>query len=511
MKRFLCWSALALLGLSICAAETKVVRYEDFGAKGDGKTNDHEAIRLAHEYANKNNLPVRANDKATYYIGAMSASAVIQTDTDWGKAKFIVDDTVDFKAFRQPLFRITSRLNQYVPEGITSLKAGQKKLEVTLPVKSLVQVYNSKKKQFIRYGGNANNGSDQRDLFVADKDGTIDQGAPIVWDFDTITSVVAYPIDDTTLTVNGGHFTTLTNHRPGRHIYFGRGIAINRSNTVLQNMRHDVVEPEGLDSWPYTGFINPSNCAYFTAKNCQVTGRKVYGWLQPDGKKRKTTGTYDISGTSAAFLNFINVTQINDNNDTVYWGVMGTNFCKAVTLDGCKVSRFDAHQGVTNAVIRNSVVGHQGINAIGFGTFLIENTKSTTNRLVNFRQDYGATWRGNFIIRNCEIAPVQDSQVNVFMGHCTPDHYFGYDCYMPESILIDGLKITLPKGRNAAIFTNMDMKGKNTPDAPYRYNVVKNLTVNNLSVKGGSNAVLLARDPKFFAETKVSGNAKLKR
>ena len=511
MKQILRWSILALLCLTVSAADGKVVRYEDFGAKGDGKTNDHEAIRKAHDYANKNNLPVRANDNATYYIGAMSGSAEIQTDTDWGKAKFIVDDTVDFDTFRQPLFRITSKQKEFPVKGITSLKAGQEKLEITLPVKALIQVYNDNKRQFIRYGGNANNGSFQQDIFIADTDGTIDQGAPIVWDFETVTRATAYPIDETTLTVNGGHFTTLTNHRPGRHIYFGRGIAINRSNTVLQNMRHDVVEPEGLDSWPYTGFINPSRCAYFTAKNCQITGRKVYGWLDPATNKRKTTGTYDISGTSAAYLNFINCTQINDINDTVYWGVMGTNFCKAVTLDGCSVSRFDAHQGVTNATIRNSVVGHQGINAIGFGTFLIENTKSTTNRLVNFRQDYGATWRGDFIIRNCEIAPAKAGQVNVFIGNCTPVHDFGYVCSMPSRITIDGLKIHLEKGFNAAIFINMDIRNQNTPEAPYPYLVSEEVSVSNLSVSGAQSPVLFARKPAFFAKTKLSGNAKLKR
>jgi len=47
--------------------------------------------------------------------------------------------------------------------------------------------------------------------------------------------------------------------------------------------------------------------------------------------------------------------------------------------------------GVANATIRNSTLGHMGINAIGEGLLLIENTKIMANRIVNLRNDYGST------------------------------------------------------------------------------------------------------------------------
>ena len=105
MRRIGLWSAALALTLTLGAAESKTVTYEAFGAKGDGKTNDHEAIRKAHEYANEHNLPVRASDTATYYIGDMTGPAVIRTDTHWGKAKFIIDDTLpEIKTKPQPGF-----------------------------------------------------------------------------------------------------------------------------------------------------------------------------------------------------------------------------------------------------------------------------------------------------------------------------------------------------------------------------------------------------------------------
>ena len=80
---------------------------------------------------------------------------------------------------------------------------------------------------------------------------------------------------------------------------------------------------------------------------------------------------------------------------------MGTNFCKNITLEGCSFSRFDAHQGVYNVTIKDSTLGHQCLNAIGMGTLLIEDTTLYGNYLIVLRDDYGSTWKGDVIIRNC--------------------------------------------------------------------------------------------------------------
>lgn len=56
--------------------KTKVVQYNDFGAVGDGKADDMDAITATHAFANQHGFTVKANDGATYYIGGKDRIAV---------------------------------------------------------------------------------------------------------------------------------------------------------------------------------------------------------------------------------------------------------------------------------------------------------------------------------------------------------------------------------------------------------------------------------------------------
>ena len=60
------------------------VNYESFGARGDGVTDDMQAICEAHEYANAHRLSIGTKPDATYHLGARALTAEICTDTDWG-------------------------------------------------------------------------------------------------------------------------------------------------------------------------------------------------------------------------------------------------------------------------------------------------------------------------------------------------------------------------------------------------------------------------------------------
>lgn len=484
-----------------------VVRYGEFGARGDGVTDDFAAIVEAHEFANARGLPVRADDGATYYIGGADRTAAIQTDTDFGTARFLVDDTkVANRAAN--IFEVSSPLKPFKLKGVTSLKRNQDRLDVTLPGPCLIAVTNAKVKRYIRYGANRNNGAAQTDVFLVDAKGKVDPSAPIIWDFDTITDITAHPMDERTLTVRGGVFTTIANAEDAKYAYYARGIAVRRSNVVIEKLEHRITG-EGDHGAPYGGFINIGTCANVTVRNTVLTGHKTYQTIGAAGV-RVSMGTYDISLNRAINVAFINCTQTNDIKDRRYWGIMGSNYCKNLLYDNCTLSRFDAHMGVTNATIRNSTMGHAGINTIGRGTFTVEGTTVYGGSFINLRSDYGSTWEGEIVIRNCVFIPSAGGKVTASLigGSNSGQHDFGYTCHMPERIVIDGLRIDdtnrPDKYPGPAIFAdfNRDFRdGSYVEKFPY----VRTKEVVLKAVTTASGAKLrVSSNPFMFREVKVT-------
>ncbi len=435
---FLC---LLAANFPVCANEenAEFVSYEKFGAKGDGKHDDQLAIAAAHDFANSADLPVKVKNNARYYIGGGKRVINIMTDTDFGTAQFIIDDR-KVKDRRKPVFAVKSRLKSYSLKGLTSLYKHQTKLPVQLKERALVQLNNGKIRRFIRYGVNANKGTTQNDIIIVNKDGSIDKSTPLVWDFEVITSNIARPIDQEQLVIKGGVFTTIANAEPGAHQYYARNMQITRSNVLISDLTHKVIEPKVPHSFPYSGFITISGCCNVTVQNCVLTGRKVYKTVKPNSRST-STGTYDISVNRSANIKFINCSQTNDILDRQYWGIMGSNFCKNLEYDRCKLSRFDAHCGVYNATIRNSIL--RTISVTGFGNLLVENSTVYSRDFIVLRQDYGSFWNGNITIRNCmQIPPGSASNIpNVIGGRHIAEHFFGYTCVMPQNILIDGLNV----------------------------------------------------------------------
>lgn len=481
------------------------VRYRDFGAVGDGKTDDFPAIQRAHEYANQHNLPVRAEDDACYYL-RKSEPAIIMTDTDWGKAQFIIDDRgEDFEDLMRPIFVVQSALPKYKPEGITSLKRGQTKLPIELPCDSLVLIRNNNVRRFIRYGVNANDGSGQQDILVVKKDGTINPRTQVAWDFDEITSVDAFPIDETTLTIRGGILTTLENTRKDKHRWMSRNLMIKRSNVVIEGLQHKVIANGTKDGWPYVGFLFLSECAFVTARNCTFSGHVTHYWTWND--QPVPSGSYDLGAGSAACISYIDCKQFEDINDRKYWGIFGSNFCKDILFERCSFSRFDAHQGTTNATLRDCEFGYMGIMTIGFGTFLAERTTVYRWCLIDLRQDYGSSWDGDVIIRDCRLVPQEGTEKAwVIYGVNGEDHDFGFPCQMPANIIIDGLTVDTSKMKNPKLYLLPDFKSKFAAGSnpPFPYQPPKQITLKNLSFTGECQ-LLTAPKPEYFKSTIING------
>lgn len=485
------------------------VSYEEFGAKGDGVTDDIEAIKAAHDYANEHKVNVRSNPHATYYIGPRPITAFIKTDVDWSTSKFIIDDSNVLITERgASIFKVVSSYEP-IEFSVPSLKKNQMKLDASFPSNCYVRVENSEKRQFIRYGLNQNNGSSQTDCFVVDSTGYILN--PIIWDFEKVTKAVAYPIDETVLTISGGVFTTIANQAESKYNYHGRNINITRSNVVIEKLTHKV-EGELDHGAPYAGFININLCAYVTVRDTFLTGRKIYSTIGSAGKP-VSMGSYDLSLGNAVGIRFENVRQ-NGIMDGSRWGLMGSNHCRDLYFDNCLMSRFDAHENVVNLIIKNTTLGHQCFNAIGHGTMVVENVIAYGNSFLNLRSDYGSSWDGDIIFRNCTWYPASHNPSPSFIGvNNSGGHDFGFPCYMPHNITIENLRICDscgPENYSGAQIFNVServMNGNEEIDFSdkskmYPYFFTESLYVKNVVCDSGKGIKIFSGDTKNCFATK---------
>jgi len=321
-------------------SQDKVVTYETFGAVGDGVHDDLPAVCKAHEYANAHGLCVKSKPGATYHLGKKALTAVITTDTDWSTSRFTIDDT-QVDNHKKSLFEVRSLLGRKNIK-ISRLKRDQKKMDIRPQHDLYVVVMDRKTKRYIRRGLNQNAGTAQRDCFILHRDGSIE--GDIDWNYDKINHIETRPIDEKTLILRGGIFTTIANQMKQKtgYNYWSRNIKVTRSNTEVNGLTHYVIKETEVGH-PYSGFINVSNCANITLRNCFATGHKTYKTIGAAGKP-VSMGSYDYSVSSVVNFTMIGC-RMEGINDRTRWGIIGTNFCKNILLEDCTLSRMDTHMG----------------------------------------------------------------------------------------------------------------------------------------------------------------------
>ena len=502
---------------TVKSSNVRDIYYEKFGAKGDGETNDFAAILACHEYANQYGYTVNATAGKVYYISTTEGKSIpVYTNVKWNGASFILDDSAIGKNDPERggiIFHIKSdyKAETYKAGDGTAIgniidainQAGgidhktTTKLDLGLGYAAIIVVYNENHECYIRHESHYEGGEAQSEIIYVDANGNIDPNTPFMFDYTEITKIEIHRADDKAITIDGGGatFTTIANQVPFEwngqspvYYYYKRNIAIDRSNTVFKNVNHLVTGERDDCGAPYNGFITTNYANNVLVADCVVTGHKNYNNM----------GSYDINPYRSNNVVFQNVTQTNFfladgvtlSRDAGYWSVMSSNYCKNLTYDGCVLNRFDAHMGVYNATIRNSTVGL--LSLIGGGTLTVESTRvytGTSNRLVSLRNDYGATWNGTFIFKNVQAIYSGASNTFAILGGEWYSHYFGYACYAPESIVMDGFEVSstsvttiqLAAGGIANANIDDDMIGGSKNENPYTF--TKKLTVKNNTKK----------------------------
>ena len=464
------------------------ITYEMFGAKGDGIYDDGLAIKSAHEYANEYNLEIIVNSSKTYYIKNVT-DIPIKTNVNFGQAKFIIDDRDGNETSK--LFHVQSNHQSTVLDtNLSNINTLTKSIpSLSGYGNSLVILENTNKFQFIRKGANANTGTTQCDYNIIDNVGNL--STDIQWDFDIVNKITIYPIDEKPLLIQGGQFKTLSHIGLSDRSYCERGIYISRSNVIVQNVYHTIEDDEC--GRPYNGFIHSKNCVNLTVRDCVLSPHKTF--KTTDGAD---AGSYDIrlDGTVNIVLDNVHAFSFDETK----WGVHTSNFCKNMLIQNCRMNRVDAHQGVYNLTIKNCVLGHQGIQVIGQGKLIVEDTEIIgADFFITLRTDYGCMWNGDIIIKRCKYnVKKSNSFPSVIRAVNNGTHDFGYTCRMAKSIIIEDLVIddtskldNSSYNRCPLIFTHANFLGDITSDVyKYPYFYPSSLSFKNISTVSNTGCTL---------------------
>lgn len=451
------------------------INYDDFGAVGDGVTDDFAAIYAAHTEANMYGLNVHATEGKTYRIGPKTGkySIPVKTNTYWHGASFIFDDKgivqsdVEFGTHIFHIMPDVGLVNSFTEADgnvpIATLAKGAKSLGYAPEFEAYIMVQNSEVRHFIRSGSNADNGYAQHEFILVHDDGTIDDSTPVQWDYTKITDLVVYNISDEDIEFLGGdgdeRATVTTNFiaAPFQSVdrYTRRNIYITRSNVVIKNINHVIIgEADATSGVPYEGFIESQNCSNVTYEN--ITFQRPQRWWNTITNKDMSR-SYEVRASAVNNFRLINCDQsnffhnpdgTNSNN-----GMMGTSYCRNMYVENCFMNTVDAHRGVYNLTIKNTTLVYLSI--IGAGTldcdgvtFYATRDNSSDAHGIWIREDYGSTFEGEFYLKDITIrynktksqgVPVDRSEITIISATHRADHYYGYQTYLPKNVYIDGV------------------------------------------------------------------------
>ena len=180
-------------------------------------------------------------------------------------------------------------------------------------------------------------------------------------------------------------------------------------------------------------------------------------------------------------------------------------------MDDMVISRFDAHMGVANVTLTRCTFGYMGVQAVGFGTMLIKNCEVHRNTFVWLRDDYGSTWEGDIVIRDCTLRPIRDEKnLTLISGINTGTHDFGYPCHLPRHVLVENLTVDDSAVRNGSysgptVFGHFKREASASTLLPYT--PPETVTLKNVKTVSGK-PFMLSSNTMLFKDTQMKTKGK---
>jgi len=353
--------------------ERNCVRYEDFGAVGDGITNDFFAMKRAHEYANEKGKKVLGTNGKTYLISSTTdengicEGITVKTDTDFGGASIIIDDTrVSWsengpRDFMTNIFNVVSDypyitldnealrlLNSERDENGFVIRAFDrenptKRLNLKLGYPAFLILFNKNYNMYVRWGYVDSKGYMQREIVVIDENGNLDPDTPFMFDYKEVTEVRIQRLDVKPISIGNAKIISRASRVNLNNVYHGirRGFNIMRPHTRFYDVEHvitgeipkyaPVYEDENGLSYVAEGFtyaqgkIYDKNGNEYSGTDVKAfTGHSYSGLYQFSdthdllvenvvfqSRTYYLQGTYDILGSQANKIIFKNCSQNN--------------------------------------------------------------------------------------------------------------------------------------------------------------------------------------------------------
>ena len=482
-------------GLAAVLLETRAVNYRMFGAVGDGSQDDGVQIKMAHEYANRHQIPV-VNESGEFWIKETN-NIPITTNVRWGKTVFHIDER--YNSRRSPRFVVRNdRPTQAITLDEAAKAAVLKKLrpgvqiipELAPYAGHLLMVRDEKDRIGIRAGERySKRGWAREELFYVEEEGRII--GDIAWQFQDFTHITATPCNDNYLVIEGGGlcFSGDTPTRGSRG-YFQLGMAIERSRTLVRE------QWAGLEKGRRDTALNSRSGIYVLHGVYDVTLENIRAmpWEKdrPDKSKVVQDGTYGIGGARMLNCTFRNLTA---EAGWVSWGVFGTNLNKNFRVENCRLNRVDVHFHCWNLYISNCSIGFKGISVTGGGDLFVENTTRHGNSFISFRPDYGAKWDGRVRLRGCTLKPSGGQRVSV-LSYRPSNFDYQYPIGFARSVVIDDLLIDYSAApQSDAPCWLMDIAPFSRADHGARLFFPRQIEFRNITVEGREQGVRLIRIP----------------
>lgn len=349
---------------------SKTLTPEDYGAVGDGVTNDSDAIKAMFAEANATKTPVKFDGTKTYVVDAIEQA--IEVDTDFNDCCLVLPPSG--KVFITEVGEdVTISSANVTATGIANSDVANK--SYTILTDLLLGV---------RYEENYY----YQQHMVCNSDGNF-INSPWYQDVKSGKTWTLKNVMDLKPNIEIKNVRLKLQSSETFPIFFN----ITRNNVAVKN----VYVEQSIESNTGAELIlakNTSNLLFENISPCNVQrSADTYGYL---------IGLFGCSD--------VTIKNINANNG---WGVIGTHFVTNVRYEKCNVNRIDNHFGWFGKYLIDDcfISGSHGYISFGFGygKFTVANSVinrsalSSSNSAIALRADLPPIFDADFLIDNCKI------------------------------------------------------------------------------------------------------------